>query len=257
MKKENCKMSFYASIYSSWIGVAKANGYALSIYGNFENNLTLIAVPWYNDAIPYKCLLEKLCNNLDTTIWKKQYSFRTEIKAHNRLLIVIRIMKDWYINLNVIKPTSNILSDLIKSKTLYIRYNEELLLVNKWEGVKLECTRLVDDKLEKRSLISTECNLSMLFYYENRCIEHPNNEILYNMINSMLNKVELCLFINVNNFTSTHKIKKATLITYSLTDSSSIQLEIGPSINRTGTNSVMLNRESMKIMEKIEVFPFK
>jgi hypothetical protein len=42
MKKENCKMSFYASIYSSWIGVAKANGYALSIYGNFENNLTLI-----------------------------------------------------------------------------------------------------------------------------------------------------------------------------------------------------------------------
>lgn len=98
----NGKASFYACILDDLKIAALSCGWALGIHGSLQNDMDIMAMPWTEDAADAKTLIKSLSECFNGNIFVEMNE-NPIYKPNNRVVYVMRIWKDWYLDINVIE----------------------------------------------------------------------------------------------------------------------------------------------------------
>jgi len=102
--------TFYAVLYPDFKKAANDCGYALALHGSMASDMDLISVAWTEDALPVETLVAKISDCIGNTVWKDHHLKSGENKPHGRITYTLSIMGDWYIDLSIIPPSTEIQS---------------------------------------------------------------------------------------------------------------------------------------------------
>lgn len=93
---------YYLSLLPAIRTAAQQCGYAVGLHGSMRWDLDLIAVPWIEDALEARSLVEAICRSVSGVIEPRSDGGEwPRIKPHGRLFWAIHLGAGAYINLSV------------------------------------------------------------------------------------------------------------------------------------------------------------
>lgn len=100
----NGKAAFYASIYDDLRNAAMDCGWALGLHGSLSNDMDIMAMPWTENAKPEKEMIQALSDCFSGNPFKEYHIAPIYGKPNNRVVYVISIWEDFYLDINIIRP---------------------------------------------------------------------------------------------------------------------------------------------------------
>jgi len=98
----NGRATFYASIWNDLRQSALDNGWALGLHGSLNSDMDIMAMAWVEDAKPVKDMILglKKCFTDSELITLSETN-----QPNNRVTYTLSIFGDFYLDINIIKPT--------------------------------------------------------------------------------------------------------------------------------------------------------
>ena len=103
----NGKAAFYASIYDDLRNAAMNCGWALGLHGSLSSDMDIMAMPWTEDAKPVEEMVMALSDCFADNPFKDIYTIPHYGKPNNRIVYTMPIWEDFYLDINVIRPSVN------------------------------------------------------------------------------------------------------------------------------------------------------
>jgi len=103
------KAVFYAAIYGDLRKKALECGWALGLHGSLNSDMDIMAMPWVEDATDADTMIKNLskcfCDGFDKVLFEPD-KYVNE-KPNGRVVYIIPIWEDFYLDINVIDINSN------------------------------------------------------------------------------------------------------------------------------------------------------
>jgi hypothetical protein len=114
--------AFYALYYNSMQEIANKNGYALAIHGSMNRDLDLIAIPWVEDCIGEKELIDLFRKECNVIIGNNYVE-----KPFYRHGYTFTLYEDYYIDLSIIPKLKQFNSIEVSEEQAkeYLKYIEK------------------------------------------------------------------------------------------------------------------------------------
>lgn len=99
----NGKAVFYACIWPDIRDKALDHGWALGLHGSLSNDMDIMAMPWTEDAVPAREMIEALCECFTDHKELSESISISNNKPNNRTVYTIPIWADFYLDINIIQ----------------------------------------------------------------------------------------------------------------------------------------------------------
>lgn len=98
----NGRPAFYASMYEDIRQCAMDRGWAVALHGSLASDMDIMAMPWTEQAVPFRSLIDTISKLFDGNDLAENYSITYDEKACNRIVATIPIWADFYIDISTI-----------------------------------------------------------------------------------------------------------------------------------------------------------
>jgi hypothetical protein len=99
----NGKPAFYACIFDDLKKKALECGWALGLHGSLASDMDIMAMPWTEDAKPVEEMIQALSDCFTDSPFKDMHTIPHYDKPNNRVVYMMSIWGDFYLDINVIK----------------------------------------------------------------------------------------------------------------------------------------------------------
>ncbi len=127
----NGRTAFYACMYEDIRQCALDCGWAVSLHGSLASDMDIMAMPWVENAVSFKEMIDKVSKLFKDNDMSSQYVITYNEKPHNRVVATIPIWSDFYLDI------STITADVVpKSEYEQLQHKYDLAVAEREANVK-------------------------------------------------------------------------------------------------------------------------
>ena len=101
----NGRTAFYACMYEDIRQCAMDCGWAVSLHGSLTSDMDIMAIPWVENAVTFKEMIDRLSKLFKDNDMSSQYVISYNEKPHNRVVATIPIWSDFYLDISTINTS--------------------------------------------------------------------------------------------------------------------------------------------------------
>lgn len=98
----NGRTVFYACMWEDIRQCAMDCGWAVSLHGSLASDMDIMAMPWVENAVPFKEMVDRISKLFKGNDISTQYVITYNEKPHNRVVATIPIFADFYLDISTI-----------------------------------------------------------------------------------------------------------------------------------------------------------
>lgn len=110
--KDPTPAPIYCILFPAIVEAGRKAGYAITVHGSLQRDLDLVAVPWTNEAVDAKALVDAVMEACTGYLEEPRNGRDPMLKPHGRLAWSIHIDAGAYVDLSVMPKADNV--DLIR-----------------------------------------------------------------------------------------------------------------------------------------------
>lgn len=170
----NGRTAFYACMWEDIRQCAMDCGWAVSLHGSLASDMDIMAMPWVENAISFKEMIDRISNLFKDNDMSSQYVITYNEKPHNRVVATIPIFSDFYLDISTINTTDVVPKSVVERLEIEIEAlkiaNGKMYSANKAQEAEV-------DRLEKALADKArECNMTI----DKICLENRAEIALLN-----------------------------------------------------------------------------
>lgn len=96
----NGRPAFYACMYDDIRKCAMDLGWAVALHGSLTSDMDLMAMPWVEDSVSFKELVEKISKLFANNGLSELYEITYDEKPHGRVVATVPIFGDFYLDIS-------------------------------------------------------------------------------------------------------------------------------------------------------------
>lgn len=98
----NGRTAFYACMWEDIRQCAMDCGWAVSLHGSLASDMDIMAMPWVENAVPFKEMVDRISKLFKGNDISSQYVITYNEKPHNRVVATVPIFADFYLDISTI-----------------------------------------------------------------------------------------------------------------------------------------------------------